>query len=129
MSTVVLVQGTLFRAPEQKTSKAGNVFVIATVKERGGQDTRWWKVFAFSNHIQEEILRLSNGDALTVQGSLRADAYDNGDGVRVSLSVTADHVLALKQPKPKRERKQAETEKPPPPRYGDPRPFDDDVDF
>ncbi|WP_034998479.1 single-stranded DNA-binding protein [Beijerinckia mobilis] len=129
MSTVVLVQGTLFRAPERKTSKAGNVFAVATLKERDGQDTRWWKVFAFSNHLQEEILRLSDGDALTVQGSLRADAYDNGDGVRVSLSVTADHVLALKQPKPKRERKQAETEKPPPLRYGDPRPFDDDVDF
>jgi len=129
MSTVVLVQGTLFRAPERKASKAGNMFAVATLKERDGQDTRWWKVFAFSNHVQEELLRLSDGDALTVQGSLRAEAYDNGDGVRVSLSVTADHILAIKQPKPKRERKQPEPEKPPPSRYGDPRPFDDTVDF
>lgn len=49
MNASVLVQGVLFRAPESRVSKAGNSFVMATLKERAGTEFRFWKIFAFND--------------------------------------------------------------------------------
>jgi hypothetical protein len=62
MTAHVLITGTLFRPPEQRTSKAGRLFVTATLKVKDG------------NEIEK----------------------------RLSLSIVADHVLALRQPSKKR---------------------------
>ncbi|ACB96726.1 single-stranded DNA-binding protein [Beijerinckia indica] len=129
MSAVVLVSGTLFRAPERKTSKAGRSYVSTTLREREGTEARFWQVTAFSDHVIEEFLRLSEGDAIAVQGQFRAELYDSTNGPRISLSVVADHVLVLNQPKKKREPKPPDRKNSQPVRYGDPRPFDDDVSF
>lgn len=52
-----------------------------------------------------ELLRLSDGDAVSCQGSMKAEIYkpDNGEP-RLSLSLVADQVLALRQPPRKREK-------------------------
>ena len=47
MMAHVLVAGTLFRAPEQRTSKAGNPFVTATIRLKDGEAFQWWNVLAF----------------------------------------------------------------------------------
>jgi hypothetical protein len=63
-----LVQGTLFRAPESRVSKAGKPFTITTLKEGKVDDIRWINVVAFSESIQAELMRLGDGDAIAVQG-------------------------------------------------------------
>ena len=98
MTTYALVTGTLFRPPEQRTSKNGKLFVTATLVAKDGEATQWWRVTAFSETAQAEILRLSEGDALSVQGPLKVEEYEKDGQKRVSLGVIAGHVLALSQP-------------------------------
>ena len=75
MSAHVLISGTLFRAPEERTGKtSGKSFVAATIKVRDGEAAQFWRVLAFSDTAQSELLRLDDGDALAVQGGLRAVA-------------------------------------------------------
>jgi single-stranded DNA-binding protein len=104
MSSYALVTGTLFRAPEQRCSKAGKPFVTATIKAKAGETAQWWKVLAFSETAQAELMRLTDGDALSVQGELKANTYEKDRATKLSLSIIANHVLALRQPpKPRSE--------------------------
>jgi single-stranded DNA-binding protein len=120
MMAHVLISGTLFREAEQRTSKAGKPFATATVKAKDGETAQWWKVLAFSETVQAELMRLTDGDALSVQGVLKAELYEKDGATKLSLSVVADHVLALRQPpKPRRERESTKQETP----------FDDAVPF
>jgi hypothetical protein len=48
MTAHILVSGSLFRAPERTTSKAGRRFVSATIKVRDGEQTIFWRIVAFS---------------------------------------------------------------------------------
>jgi single-stranded DNA-binding protein len=104
MSAFVLVSGALFRAPEQKTSKAGKPFVTATIKVAADNSADFWSVLAFSESAQAELMRLGEGDKISAQGSLKVELYAGRDGqTRINRTVFADHVLALRQPP--RERK------------------------
>jgi single-stranded DNA-binding protein len=128
MSAFVLVQGVLYRA-EQKTSKAGKPFVVATIRAKDGEGSAWWKIIVFSESAQAELLRLQDGDALAVQGVLKVETYDKGGETKVSLSLIADSVLALKQPRrsaPKQGRK-SDAERPAP--KSRPPAYDDDIPF
>jgi single-stranded DNA-binding protein len=101
-----LISGTLFRAPDERIAKSGKSFVTATVKIRDGEGSQFIRATAFSNSAQSELLRLSDGDALAVQGRLTTEIYAAADGSnKISLSVIAEHVLALRQPPKKREAK------------------------
>jgi single-stranded DNA-binding protein len=103
-----LVQGTLVRAPEQKTSKAGHSYVSATLKVRDGDATQWVRVTAFSNTAQADLLRLADGDALSAQGRLSAEIYTGIDNIpKISLSIVADQILPLRQPPRERKTKAA----------------------
>jgi single-stranded DNA-binding protein len=104
MTVYALVSGSLFRAPEQRTSKAGKPFVTATLKDV--EEAQWWRVTAFSESAQAELMRLGDGDACSVQGSFKAERYQpEGGEARVSLSIVADRVLALRQPPKERKAK------------------------
>jgi len=50
--------------------------------------------------------RIVDGDALTVQGALKAETYEKDGVTKLSLSIIADRVLTLRQPA----RKQADVE-------------------
>lgn len=105
MSAQVLIRGTLFRSAEQRTSKSGKPFVTATLRCREGEATEWWKVLLFSESAQAELLRLQDGDALAAQGALRVETYDRDGETKISLTIIADQVLALRQPpKPRKEK-------------------------
>jgi hypothetical protein len=67
-----LVQGCLFRAPEQCTAKSGKTFVSATIRVKDGDESRFVRVVAISETAQTELLRLADGDSLWVQGPLTA---------------------------------------------------------
>jgi single-stranded DNA-binding protein len=125
MSSYAIVTGTLFRPPEQRTSKNGNPFVTATLKAKDGEAVQWWKVVAFSESAQSELLRLGDGDAVTCQGPLKVETYEKDGETKLSLSLVAGHVLALRQPpKPRSENH--------PPRErcaATDRPFDDPIPY
>ena len=70
MTAHVLVAGTLFRGPAHRTSKTGKPFVTATILAKDWEAAQWWKVLAFSETVQSELMRLTDGDALSMQGAL-----------------------------------------------------------
>jgi single-stranded DNA-binding protein len=102
----VLISGTLFRAPESRVSKSGRNFVTATLRCKDGDGSQFWRATAFSETAQSELLRLGDGDSVSVQGALKVELYrPDGGEPRISLSVVADSVLPLraapKERKPK----------------------------
>jgi single-stranded DNA-binding protein len=112
LTAQVLVSGSLFRPPEQRTSKAGKPFTTATIRAKDGEASQWWKVVAFSESAQAELSRLSDGDALSIQGALKVETYERDGATKLSLSVIAEHVIALRQPPRQRERKPADAKPP-----------------
>ena len=93
MSAHVLITGQIFRAPEQRTSKAGKPFVTATIRVKENEATVWWKVITFSESNGAELMRLSDGDAVSVQGSMKAEVYEKDGEPKLSLTVFADAIL------------------------------------
>ena len=101
-----LITGTLCRAPEQRTSRTGKPFVMATVKIRDCDSFQFVRIVALSESVQAELLRLTDGDHAIVQGPLKCETYEISGEHRISLSIVADHVLALRQP-PKQRKPEA----------------------
>jgi single-stranded DNA-binding protein len=127
MTAFALITGQLFKAPEQRTSRAGRPFITATIKSssKDGAEVQWWRVTAFSDSAQAELMRLGEGDVVSVQGPMKAELYTpEGGEPRVSLSIVADHVLALRQPPRERKPKERETSY-----RGGAVPFDDVLPF
>lgn len=102
MSAVVLASGVLHKKPERKTSKSGNGYVAATLRVREANATyQYWRLTSFDEAAQAELLRLDEGDSLSVQGLLRAEVYTPPEGApRLSMNVIVDQALAAK-PKPR----------------------------
>jgi len=98
-----LAQGTLFRSPEQRTSKTGKPFVTATIRSKDGDASQFIRIVSFSESGQGELLLLDDGDALSVQGPLKVETYVASNGeTRISLSLVADKILPLKAPSKQR---------------------------
>jgi single-stranded DNA-binding protein len=45
--------------------------------------------------VQAELMRLADGDAISVQGAFKAELYDKDGEKRLSLSIVAERVLGL----------------------------------
>ena len=88
-----------FERENSAPRKQAKPFVTATIRVKDGEEAQWWKVLAFSETVQSELMRLTDGDALSVQGALKAETYEKDGASRLSLSVVADQVLALRQPR------------------------------
>jgi hypothetical protein len=94
-----LISGALYKAPEQRTSKSGSKFVTATVRIKDGDGSQYVRVVAFSESAQAELLRLKDGDCFSAQGQFKAEIYaKDGGEPKLSLSIIADQILALRQP-------------------------------
>jgi single-stranded DNA-binding protein len=107
MTTRVHVSGTLFHAPESRTLKAGRANATATtaiLKAKDGNYTQYWRIAAFSEPVQAELMRLTAGDAVAVEGALKAELYDRNGETDLSFGVIAEHVLPLRQPGQKRKK-------------------------
>jgi hypothetical protein len=100
LTAYCLITGTLFRAPEQKVSKTGKPFVVATIRAKDGESSQWWKVLSFSESGGAELMRLSDGDAVSAQGALKVETYERDGETRISMTCIADAVLPLR-PAPK----------------------------
>jgi single-stranded DNA-binding protein len=102
MTARVFVRGTLSRAPESGVLKNGALFVTATLKAKDGDHRQFWHVVAFSETVQAELMHLSDGDAVAVQGSLKAELYDKDGETELFFGIIAEHALGLRQPGKKR---------------------------
>ena len=101
MTVHVLITGSLFRAAEQKTSASGKRYTVATMKAASvdASNSEFWSVLAFSDTAQTELLRLGINEKLSVQGGLKVESYTANNGeTRISRTVFADQVLALRAP-------------------------------
>jgi single-stranded DNA-binding protein len=96
---LALVTGALFRDPETKISKAGKPYITATIVSKDGDTSTFVNIVAFSDSAKEALLALRSGDALSVQGKATLSVYEKNGEHRPSLSIIADHVLALRQPR------------------------------
>jgi single-stranded DNA-binding protein len=105
MTTTVRVSGTLFHAPESRALKTGGARATATLKAKDGNHTQFWRIAAFSEPVQVELMRLTAGDAVAVEGAFKAELYDRDGETDLSFGVIAEHVLPLRQPG-KRRRKE-----------------------
>jgi len=108
MTAFALITGVIFRAPIQKTSKAGKPFTVCTVKA-GSDDTGgdFWSVLIFSESAQLEMLRLEGGDAVSVRGKMELKTYTANDGTtKIGRSIFADAALGLR-PAPRTKAKAA----------------------
>jgi single-stranded DNA-binding protein len=104
MTGRVLVTGMLFSRPEKRTLSNGSQCVTAIVKSREGNHTRLWHIAAFHKAVQVTLLQLTGGDAVAVQGALRAELYDSSGETRLSCCVIAERALGMHQPCEKRAR-------------------------
>jgi single-stranded DNA-binding protein len=96
----VLINGSLWRDPVARQSKGGKQFTTALLRAGTPTDAQWVNVVCFDQLAQSELLRLTAGDAVSVQGTGRISIFQDKNGEhRASLDVTANHVLALRQPK------------------------------
>ena len=114
MTAFALITGALSRAPEFKTSKSGKPYVTATIKVAADNAVYFWSVLAFSESAQAELSRLGEGDKLSAQGSFKVEPYTGRDGqTRISRTLFADRILALRQP-PRESKLRAAPAGPPP---------------
>jgi single-stranded DNA-binding protein len=105
MTARVRVSGTLCHPPESRTLKAGRAnatATTATLRAKDGAYTQFWRIAAFSDPVQVELMRLTAGDAVAVEGALKAELYDKNGEFDLSFGVIAEHVLPLRQPGKKR---------------------------
>jgi hypothetical protein len=95
MSVHVLVSGSLFKNPEIRTSSKGKSYATAAIRTASADNatTDFWNLLIFSETVQAELLRLSEGDQLAAQGSLRLELY-NG---KISRTVFVDAILPLRR--------------------------------
>ena len=109
MTVSVLISGALFREPQQRTSATGRSYVSTTIKTSGmdNESSDFWNVLAFGDSTQSELMRLADGDKVSLQGKPKFEIFEKDGKARISRTVFADSILALrakpreKKPKPK----------------------------
>jgi hypothetical protein len=103
MSDRAVVSGAIFRPPAQKMTKAGRPFAFLTIRSGMGETVKWWRVFAFSEAVVEEIMQLGDGEPIAVSGEFDAEIYAPDDAApRISWKITADAIISAKRPRPQR---------------------------
>jgi single-stranded DNA-binding protein len=109
MTVAVLVSGALFKNPELRTSSKGKTYATASIRTASADNSAadFWNLLIFSETVQTELMRLTEGEKLAVQGSLKLEIY-NG---KISRTVFVDAILPLRAPP--RERKPKATTKEP----------------
>jgi hypothetical protein len=94
MSAFALVTGKLWKDPGERTSaKDGNAFATATFREGAGDATTWWSVVAFTNNVAE-LLRLKDGDVVSVSGPFTVETYGKDGEIRLRHKIVAERIAA-----------------------------------
>lgn len=91
----VMVSGILSKPPEQRTSKNGNAFTLASIRTQTAEGDLYASVTAFGD-LCPALAGLAKGDPLTVIGTARVSTYTGKDGAtKAGLSIIASRIIAL----------------------------------
>jgi single-stranded DNA-binding protein len=110
MTVAILISGSLFKEPQQRTSSSGRKYVVTTIKAAAADNATsdFWSVLAFGDTAGAELMRLAVGERVTIQGGLKLELYTTNDGAtKISRTIFADHAMALRQPPKERKPKAA----------------------
>ena len=108
MTVAILISGSIFKEPTQRTSQAGRRFVVTTLKAAADNSTSdFWSVLCFSESAGAELMRLGINERVTIQGSLKLELYEKNGDAKIGRTIFADHVMALRQPPKERKPKAA----------------------
>jgi single-stranded DNA-binding protein len=135
MSVAILISGSIFKEPQQRTSSSGRNYVTTTLKAAAADNASsdFWSVLAFGTTAGEELLRLAVGERVTIQGGLKLELFEKDGQARISRTIFVDHAMALRQPPKERKPKAAAPERPPLERSNivpaSAPTFDDDIPF
>ena len=89
-----MISGRLWKAAEARTSKTGHPFATATMREGERERATWWSIVAFGE-TADELLRLEDGDSVSVSGPFSTETYVGKDGeTRVRHKITADRLAS-----------------------------------
>jgi hypothetical protein len=72
MSVAVLISGSIFKEPQERTSQSGKRYVVATIKATTTDNSTsdFWSALAFGTTAGEELMRHDIGERLSIQGSM-----------------------------------------------------------
>jgi hypothetical protein len=109
VSVAILISGSIFKEPMQRTSQAGRRFVVTTLKVSAADNSTsdFWSVLAFGDTAGAELMRLAVGERVTIQGGLKLQLFEKDGQARISRTIFADHVMALRAPPRERKPKKA----------------------
>lgn len=106
MSVAILILGSLFRQPEEKTSSAGKAYCRATIRATAdGEASEFWSILAFGDTTRAELRRLRDGDKVAIQGKPKFEIYEKDGKARVRHTIFADGILPLRAPPKQRKSK------------------------
>jgi single-stranded DNA-binding protein len=107
VSVAILISGSIFREPVQRTSQSGRKYVVTTLKAASADNSSsdFWSVLAFGTTAGAELMLLAVGERLAVQGTLKIETYTKDGETKISRTLFADHVMALRQPPKERKAK------------------------
>ncbi len=90
-----LIQGKLFAAPTERTSKTGKPFATAKlIASAGDGESLFVNVIAFDAAAVSALLALAAGDSVSLAGTATPRAYIKDGEPRASLDVTAQQVMS-----------------------------------
>jgi hypothetical protein len=107
MSASVMISGSLFRSPIQKTAKSGKLYTTATLKSVAGTEVEYWTALVFGETEQAALLGLAVGEKVAVQGAMKLEAKASDGEVRIFKTIFVEALLALK-PAPRERKPKAE---------------------
>lgn len=97
-----LITGSLYGAPQARTSQAGKQFVTAKIRADGKNgESVWCSVIAFGD-LADRLLTLGDGAALSISGKAEINGWLDKQGEpKAGISLVADDVATLKgKPRP-----------------------------
>lgn len=100
-----MLSGTLTKSPEQRTSKNGNTYSLASIRIPSAEGDLFASVTAFEP-LAATLAGMAKGDPITVVGTAKLSAYQAKDGEhRAGLSIIASRIIGIADhqapPKPK----------------------------
>jgi single stranded DNA-binding protein len=96
MTIEVAVTGRLGAAPVRRRTNAGKPMVTFSLAvSAGSTETEWVNCSAFERLAEELPPDLGKGEQVYIEGRLRLNRWENAEGQRANLAVTATYVLVL----------------------------------
>jgi hypothetical protein len=99
MSIRGILTGSLSKAPIEKTTSKGNVYLIANVREGSGDATRYVSAFIFAEDAIDTVRALQVGEPISVAGELAVELKEWNGETKLNWSIRVDGILSARKPK------------------------------